>query len=121
MQKYVSFICRSLVMMSYMGTVFVRCSRQDSTKASRNLQKLQLFRRFYIMVIAYVYFTRIVVLLLGMSTIDIHSTFNELLYVWISCTSGHNSVLLALARRPIYGAGYPDLLCSLRLPVSSSC
>jgi len=34
-------------------------------KQSRNLERLRLFRHFYIMVVSYIYFTRIVVFLLG--------------------------------------------------------
>jgi len=34
-------------------------------KAGRNLERLRLFRQFYIMVVSYIYFTRIVVFLLG--------------------------------------------------------
>jgi len=34
-------------------------------KAQRNVERLRLFRQFYIMVVAYIYFTRIVVFLLG--------------------------------------------------------
>jgi hypothetical protein len=45
-------------------------------KAARNLEKLQLFRQFYVMVVVYIYFTRIVVYLLR-STVDYK-------YLWVS-------------------------------------
>lgn len=40
-------------------------------KAARMLQKLVLFRQFYLMVVAYVYFTRIIVYLVG-ATLPCH-------------------------------------------------
>ncbi len=45
----------------------IRRLREAATvdgKAARNMQKLALFKQFYIMVVAYVYFTRIIVYLL---------------------------------------------------------
>lgn len=42
----------------------LRVASQTDGKAAANLEKLQLFRQFYIMVVCYIYFTRIVVYLL---------------------------------------------------------
>ena len=46
---------------------------QTDGKAARNLAKLQLFRQFYVMVVSYIYFTRIVVYLLR----------STVLYQWV--------------------------------------
>jgi len=43
----------------------LRQAAEADGKAQHNLQKLQLFRQFYVMVVAYIYFTRIVVFLLA--------------------------------------------------------
>ena len=56
------------------------CSGQTDGKAARNLLKLQLFRHFYVMVVIYIYFTRIVVYLLR-STMPYQ-------YVWLSDAAG---------------------------------
>ncbi len=42
-------------------------SSQTDGKASISLEKLKLFRHFYIMVVCYIYFTRIIVYLLKMT------------------------------------------------------
>jgi len=47
----------------------LRDSNESSEKKARNLQKLILFRHFYVMTVAFIYFTRIVVYLL-MSTVE---------------------------------------------------
>eukprot|EP00798_Chlamydomonas_sp_ICE-L_P007883 gene7883-1095_t len=54
----------------------LREASQPDGKAARNLEKLTLFRQFYVMVVVYIYFTRIVVYLLK-STVD-----DE--YAWVS-------------------------------------
>ena len=56
------------------------CAGQTDGKAARNLLKLQLFRHFYVMVVIYIYFTRIVVYLLR-STMPYQ-------YVWLSDGAG---------------------------------
>mmetsp|Transcript_36210 Transcript_36210/g.43686 ORF Transcript_36210/g.43686 Transcript_36210/m.43686 type:complete len:435 (+) Transcript_36210:161-1465(+) len=54
-------------------------------KAARNVVKLTLFRQFYVMVVSYIYFTRIVVYLLK-STLPYQ-------YVWLSDASGELATL----------------------------
>lgn len=51
--------------------VLFRQAAEVDGKAQHNLVKLQLFRHFYVMVVAYIYFTRIVVYLLA-ATIPFH-------------------------------------------------
>lgn len=46
----------------------LREAAQTDGKAARNMMKLQLFRQFYIMVVCYIYFTRIIVYLLRSTT-----------------------------------------------------
>ena len=55
---------------------------QTDGKAARNLAKLQLFRQFYVMVVSYIYFTRIVVYLLR-STVP---------YQWVWLADGAEQV-----------------------------
>ena len=56
---------------------------QTDGKAARNLLKLQLFRQFYVMVVVYIYFTRIVVYLLR-STMPYQ-------YAWLPDAAGQHS------------------------------
>lgn len=61
-------------------------------KAARNVMKLVLFRQFYVMVVAYIYFTRIIVeLLRSMQSYDqmwISDFMNELATVAFYCVTG---------------------------------
>jgi len=54
-------------------------------KAARNIQKLTLFRQFYVMVVSYIYFTRIVVYLLRSTT--------PFMYVWLADTASEIATL----------------------------
>ena len=51
-----------------LGHIVVKFAFQEASqtdgKAVINLQKLQLFRHFYVMIVCYIYFTRIIVYLL---------------------------------------------------------
>ncbi|VDO01003.1 unnamed protein product [Rodentolepis nana] len=46
----------------------LRQAAQSDGKVAQNLRKLRLFRHFYILVICYIYFTRIIIYLLRMTT-----------------------------------------------------
>ena len=59
---------------------------QTDGKAARNLLKLQLFRQFYVMVVVYIYFTRIVVYLLR-STMPYQ-------YAWLPDAAGNSATFL---------------------------
>lgn len=47
-------------------------------KAATNLRKLKLFRQFYIMVVCYIYFTRIIVCLLKITVAFQYAWLNEM-------------------------------------------
>lgn len=59
---------------------------QTDGKAARNLLKLQLFRQFYVMVVVYIYFTRIVVYLLR-STMPYQ-------YAWLPDAAGSSATFI---------------------------
>jgi hypothetical protein len=63
----------------------LREAAHSDGKAARNLQKLTLFRQFYVMVVSFIYFTRIVVYLLQ-STMPYQ-------YIWISDLAGELATL----------------------------
>lgn len=63
----------------------LREASQTDGKAAANLEKLTLFRQFYVMVVSYIYFTRIVVYLLR-STMPYQ-------YVWVSDAAGELATL----------------------------
>lgn len=63
----------------------LREASQTDGKAAANLEKLTLFRQFYIMVVSYIYFTRIVVYLIK-STAPYQ-------YIWISDAAGELATL----------------------------
>jgi G protein-coupled receptor 107 len=63
----------------------LREAAHSDGKAARNLHKLTLFRQFYVMVVSYIYFTRIVVYLLQSTT--------PYQYVWLSDAAGELATL----------------------------
>jgi hypothetical protein len=73
----VDIICCCAILFPIVWSIkHLREASQTDGKAARNLEKLTLFRQFYVMVVVYVYFTRIVVYLLKSSV--------EYEYSWVS-------------------------------------
>lgn len=73
----VDIICCCAVLFPIVWSIkHLRDASQTDGKAARCLHKLQLFRSFYLMVVCYIYFTRIVVYLLR-STLPFH-------YSWLA-------------------------------------
>jgi len=62
MQTYFSFLlCRSIG--------HLQEASQTDGKAAMNLRKLKLFRQFYVVVVSFIYFTRILTVILRVSVI----------------------------------------------------
>ena len=62
----VDIICCCAILFPIIWSIrHLRQAAEADGKAHHNLQKLQLFRQFYIMVVCYIYFTRIIVFLLA--------------------------------------------------------
>ena len=63
---FVDIICCCAILFPIVWSIrHLRLAAEADGKAQHNLVKLQLFRQFYVMVVAYIYFTRIVVFLLS--------------------------------------------------------
>ena len=68
----VDIICCCAILFPIVWSIrHLRQAAEADGKAHENLVKLQLFRQFYVMVVAYIYFTRIVVFVIS-STIPFH-------------------------------------------------
>ena len=62
----VDIICCCAILFPIIWSIrHLRQAAEADGKAHHNLQKLQLFRTFYIMVVCYIYFTRIIVFILA--------------------------------------------------------
>lgn len=82
----------------------------------RSIKQLVMFKHFYIMVLAYIYFTRIVVFIL-FATLPFQ-------YVWLSRLAEEGAALLfygltALQFRPHSGTGYFELLSTEEIELSA--
>lgn len=92
--RAVDIVCCAAVLFPIVNSMnSLKASAQTDGKARASLQKLILFRRFYLIVICYIYFTRIIVLLLN-STLPYSRTwvgplFAELAAVCFYCVTGH--------------------------------
>jgi len=62
--RLVDIICCGAILIPIISSIkHLREAAQIDGKAARNMQKLKLFRQFYLMVVSYIYFTRIIVYL----------------------------------------------------------
>lgn len=66
----IDIVCCCAILVPIVWSIkHLRDSNESSEKKARNLEKLLLFRHFYVMTVAYIYFTRIIVYLL-LSTVE---------------------------------------------------
>jgi len=74
--RLVDIICCGAVLIPIIWSIkHLREASEIDGKAALNLQKLKLFRQFYLIVVSYIYFTRIIIYLLD-ATLPFH-------YVWL--------------------------------------
>jgi hypothetical protein len=91
----VDIICCCAILFPIVWSIkHLREASQTDGKAARSLHKLTLFRQFYVMVVSYIYFTRIVVYLLR-STMPFR-------YVWVSDAAGESATLLFYIMTGLY-------------------
>lgn len=75
----IDFLCCGAILIPVVGSIrHLEDASNTDGKAAINLQKLKLFRHFYIMVICYIYFTRFIVYVLKISVAFQYSWIDEL-------------------------------------------
>ena len=83
----VDIICCCAILFPIVWSIkHLKEAAETDGKAARNLVKMKLFRQFYVLVVCYIYFTRIVVYLL-------RSTMSYK-YIWLSDAAGELATLL---------------------------
>ncbi|GBG65182.1 hypothetical protein CBR_g49976 [Chara braunii] len=83
----IDIICCCTILLPIVWSIkHLREASRTDGKAARNMIKLSLFRQFYVMVVSYIYFTRIVVYLLR-NTVSYH-------YTWVSDLADNAATLI---------------------------
>ncbi|KAK9809725.1 hypothetical protein WJX73_010815 [Symbiochloris irregularis] len=97
----VDIVCCCAVLFPIVWSIkHLREASQTDGKAARNLAKLQLFRHFYVMVVSYIYFTRIIVYLLRSSL--------PYQWVWVSDVANQIATLLFYTLTAVYFRPHAD-------------
>ena len=92
--RLVDIICCGAILIPIIWSIkHLREASQIDGKAALNMKKLQLFRQFYLMVVCYIYFTRIIVYLvdatLPFRLIWLGDFFTEIATIAFFCITGY--------------------------------
>lgn len=92
--RLVDIVCCGAILFPIIWSIkHLKEASQIDGKAARNLHKLALFRHFYVMVVSYIYFTRIIVYLLDATLpfrwVWLGDLFTELATFAFYCTTGY--------------------------------
>lgn len=92
--RLVDIICCGAILVPIIWSIkHLKEASQIDGKAARNMHKLKLFRQFYLMVVSYIYFTRIIVYLLDATLpfrwVWLGDLFTELATFAFYCTTGY--------------------------------
>lgn len=92
--RLVDIICCGAILVPIIWSIkHLKEASQIDGKAARNMQKLKLFRQFYLLVVSYIYFTRIIVYLLDATLpfrwVWLGDLFTEMATFAFYCTTGY--------------------------------
>jgi len=92
--RLVDIICCGAILIPIIWSIkHLREASQIDGKAARNMRKLKLFRQFYLMVVSYIYFTRIIIYLvdatLPFRLVWLGDFFTELATLGFLCVTGY--------------------------------
>jgi len=92
--RLVDIICCGAILVPIIWSIkHLREASQIDGKAALNMKKLKLFRHFYLMVVTYIYFTRIIVYLvdatLPFKLVWLGDFFTEIATVFFFCVTGY--------------------------------
>jgi len=92
--RLVDIVCCGAILVPIIWSIkHLKEASQIDGKAARNMEKLKLFRQFYLLVVSYIYFTRIIVYLLDATLpfrwVWLGDLFTELATFAFFCTTGY--------------------------------